>query len=356
MIDSHVHLRWPNDIDNLNMLRESIGAQAMCIVSVIGRDDINDNPALYAAKAVFPNSTYIFPALNHAASFSNGKVTPAPLERQIDELVEVGADGLKMIESKPTHRKLVDIPVDDAYYEKMFAKVEEIGLPITWHVADPEEFWYPDKTPSWASGRGWGYDQSWPAKESFYAEVDAVLKRHSKLKVMFSHFYFLSADLPRAADFLDSYEGVCLDLAPGIEMLYNMSRNPDAARDFFIKYSHRIVFGTDIEAGATKQEAIIRAGVVTQWLETEDEYRVPLDADYTLGPPDDGVIRGMKLPKDCLENIYTLNFKRIVGEQPKNLNSTLALELARRQAEQIEAYDGDPEAALESTRRLEAGV
>ena len=173
---------------------------------------------------------------------------------------------------------------------------------------------------------------------------------------MFSHFYFLSADLPRAAAFLDSYEGVCLDLAPGIEMLYNMSRDPDAARDFFIKYSHRIVFGTDIEAGATEQEAIIRAGVVTQWLETDDEYCVPLDADYTLGPPEDGVIRGMKLPKDCLENIYTLNFQRIVGDQPKSLNSTLALELARRQAEQIEAFDGDPEAALESARRLEAVI
>lgn len=356
MIDSHVHLRWPNDIENLNMLRESIKAQAMCIVSVIGRDDINDNPALFAAKAAFPNSIYIFPALNHAGSFSGGKVKPAPLDQQIDELVAVGADGLKMIESKPTHRKLVDIPVDDTYYEKMFTKMEEIGLPITWHVADPEEFWYPEKTPSWASGRGWGYDQSWPSKESFYIEVDSVLRQHPKLKVMLSHFYFLSSDLESAAALLDSYEGVCLDLAPGIEMLYNMSRNPDIARDFFIKYSHRIVFGTDIEAGATEQEAIIRAGIVTRWLETEDEYRVPPDADYTLGPPEDGVIRGMRLPDGCLENIYSLNFERIVGNRPNKLNMEFAGKLARLQAEQIQAYDGDPEAALESARRLETGV
>ena len=356
MIDSHIRLEWPNDLENLDMLRQSIGARNLGVVSVIGEGDISGNPALYAARAACPGKLYIFPALDHAAHFSGGKLSTPTMARQIDEMVAIGADGLKLIESKPTHRRLVDIPIDSDHYEEMFARLEEIGLPIVWHVADPEEFWYPELTPSWASGRGWGYDRTWPSKESFYAEVDSVLRRHPKLKVIFAHFYFLSADLASAAQLLDSYEGVCLDLAPGIEMFYNMSKDPDAARDFFVKYSNRIVFGTDIEAGSSEQEAIIRAGIVTRWLETEDEYRVPEDADYTLGPPEDGIMRGIRLPKDSLANIYINNFERLAGPQPKPLNAELALEQSHRILEEIEAIEGDSEAASDSIKRLEAVV
>ena len=43
------------------------------------------------------------------------------------------------------------------------------------------------------------------SKEELYAEVDEVLRRHPNLRVIFAHFYFLSADLPRAARFFDAH-------------------------------------------------------------------------------------------------------------------------------------------------------
>lgn len=356
MIDSHVHLRWPSDIENLNKLREAIGAQRICVVSVIGKNDINDNPGLYAAKSAHPETTYIFTALDHSAHFSGGKICAPSMEKQIDELLAVGADGLKLIEAKPTHRKLVDIPIDGDRYAAMFERVQDAGLPVTWHVADPEEFWYPELTPSWASGRGWGYDSAWPAKESFYDEVDSVLRRYPDLKVIFAHFYFLSADLGRAGALLDEFGGVHLDLAPGIEMMYNMSKDPATAREFFIKYSDRIVFGADIEAGSSEKEAKIRASVVTRWLETDDDYRVDPEADYTLGPPEDGIIRGMKLPNESLDNIYTNNFERLAGAKPKTLNVEYALELSLRQLDAIRALGGEPEPAVEAIDMLKAGI
>lgn len=354
MIDNHIHVWQAKYAENLDALREGIGADKMCIASVLNARAVNDNPALYAAKAAFPDRFFVFPALDHASHFSSGAISTPSLVEQVDGMIEMGADGLKLIESKPTHRRMVDIPVDGDHYESMFARLEETGFPILWHVADPEEFWDPDTTPGWAKDQGWGYDETVIPKEQLYSEVANVLERHPRLRVIFAHFYFLSADLARAGALFDRYEDVHFDLAPGIEMLYNLSKDPDVAREFFVKHSDRIIFGTDIEGDSEIGEAKIRAGIVTRWLETDDEFRIPDGADYVLGPPEDGVMRGISLPKAALANIYSGNFERLVGQQPKALDRAMALEQSRRIAREVGELGGDPTAALEAVSRLEA--
>jgi predicted TIM-barrel fold metal-dependent hydrolase len=209
-------------------------------------------------------------------------------------------------------------------------------------VNDPEEFWDPDKIPGWAKERHWGYGPEDVQKEELYAEVDEVLARHPKLKVVFAHFYFLSADLPRASRFLDAHPNVCFDLAPGVEMLYNISRDPDAGRDFFLRYADRIVFGTDLFSDIGNPAGVFRAGLVFRWLESQDEYRVPDGVDFLLGSPEDGVIRGLALPDDVLTAIYGGNLTRLTGSEPKSLDVPLAVEECRRIAAIAEALSGKP--------------
>jgi predicted TIM-barrel fold metal-dependent hydrolase len=166
--------------------------------------------------------------------------------------------------------------------------------------------------------------------------------------VIFAHFYFLSADLPRAGAFFDAHENVCFDLAPGIEFLYNMSKDADATREFFITYADRIVFGTDICSNHTDPEAITRSGIVTQWLATDEQYRVPPDAHFLLGKPEDGEIIGLALPEDVLEKIYGRNFKRICGKSPRRFDITKAEEECRR----IAGIAKDPDEALKAAEML----
>ena len=260
----------------------------------------------------------------------------------------MGCDGIKMIEGKPTSRQRMDVPVTDAYFADYWARVEELGLPIVWHVNDPEEFWDPDKIPGWAKERKWGYGPDDVKKEQLYAEVDEVLARHPGLKIIFAHFYFLSADLPRAARFLDEHPSVHFDLAPGIEMLYNISRDPQAGREFFTSYADRIVFGTDLSSGQTLEQGRARAGIVFRWLESGDTFRVPAEVDFLLGPPEDGVIRGMKLPKKVLSSIYGGNFTRLAGKEPKPLDVGAAFEECGRLAAIAEAMSGKRAADTEA--------
>jgi len=348
IIDGHVHMGSIAQEAGLLEILEATGVEKMALVSI-------QSPAAGAGlaqslymKARHPERFYVFAGLNHAAQLTGGRVETPSLAAQVDEFVAMGCDGIKMIEGKPTSRQQMNIPVTDAYFADYWARVAEVDLPIVWHVNDPEEFWDPKRTPGWAKERNWGYGPDDVQKETLYAEVDAVLARHPQLRIIFAHFYFLSADLPRAIGFLDAHPSVCFDLTPGIEMLYNLSRTPDVSREFFIKYADRIIFGTDIASGLTVEEGIARAGIIFRWLESADTFRVPPIADFLLGPPEDGVIRGMALPDDVLAKIYRGNFSRIAGTQPRALNVSKAVEVCERLAAIAEAMAGAPPAETEA--------
>lgn len=329
VIDSHVHLSNDAFIPELGKIAQNIGAEKLCLVSIAEKNNVNDNPAVYKAKSVHPDKYYAFAALDHSAQYLSEAQVP-DYAQQVQIAIDLGADGIKLLETKPDRRKHLDIPIDSEIYEPMFALLEQRGFPIIWHVADPEEFWDPATTPGWAREHNWGYDPSFIAKEQLYKEVDNVLNRHPQLKVIFAHFYFLSADLDRAALMFKKYENVHFDLAPGIEMLYNLSKTPSLSKEFFCKHSDRIVFGTDIGDFLTATEAEHRAQLIFDWLETNREFRVPEGADFLLGPAEDGIIRGMSLPKETLDQIYCANFEAIVDTVPATLDmEKTAAELAR---------------------------
>ena len=329
-------------------IRKETGIDKMALVSI-------QNPATGAGlaqslymKAQHPGLFYVMAGLNHAQRLSCDQVTTASLAEQVEEFARMGCDGIKMIEGKPTSRQRLDVPMTDPYYADYWARVEELGVPIVCHVNDPEEFWDPALTPGWAKERDWGYGPDDVKKEQLYAEVDEVLARYPRLQLILAHFFFLSADLPRAAQFFDEHPTVCFDLAPGIEMLYNLSRDVDASRDFFTKYAERIVFGTDLSSGQTAEEGRIRAGIVFRWLENADTFRVPEAADFLLGPPEDGIIRGMSLPDDVLSTIYRDNWRRLVGPEPRPLDVGQPVQVCERLAALAEALSGQPAADTEA--------
>ena len=83
-----------------------------------------------------------------------------------------------------------------------------------------------------------------------------------------------------------------------------LGRQPKRAREFFLKYQDRILFGTDSEV----TEAMYRN--YFRWLETNDEY-----FDY-WGYPGQGrwKIYGMGLPDSVLEKVYHKNAERVFGQ------------------------------------------
>lgn len=342
VVDAHIHFGDLTQMDAIIQISQTVPMAKFNLLSTPRPATINQNPELIVFKDRYPAITYLSGALDYGQVINGDwdaldpRAMSANLGRQIEALHAIGFDGLKLIEGKPTVRKAIPIPLDAPHYEGMWAALEALGMPVLWHVADPEEFWDEELVSEHAKERGWFYgDGSFPTKEALYAEVDNVLARHPNLKVIFAHFYFLSADLDRAGRFFDAHPNVCFDLTPGNEMIFNFTRNYDAARQFFVDYQDCIIYGTDIATwGLNRPDGMARAlgtaWSVRMYLETEGMIAPPEALAHWRVPDLEG-FRGFALPDDVLAKIYKHNFERLYGVAP----APLKYERARAEIERM---------------------
>jgi len=376
VIDGHIHFTDPDQMGNILSIANTVPMAQVNLLSTPRPGGINQNPAVMSAKLRQPQMVYISGGLDYAQVLGEGwsqidpmalfrnpdaatlqaladqwsDVDPAAMSENLGQQIRafraIGFDGLKLIESKPTSRKVLPLPLDAPHYEGMWAALEDLEMPVIWHVADPEEFWDEDQAPDWAKQHGWFYgDGTFPTKEALYTEVDNVLARHPGLQVVFAHFYFLSADLARAGHFLDTNPNVCLDLTPGNEMITNFTRNFDAARDFFVAYQDRLVYGTDIATRGLDTQAGMARALGTAWavrmyLETTGTFAAPGVLAHWRVPDLQG-FRGFGLRDDLLAKIYCTNFQRLYGSEPAELDRTAALEELARMASVLDTAGGD---------------
>ncbi len=340
IINAHVHFEYIPLIDETKRFFEGLEITRLNIVSPARLDRVNSNPQAICFKAMYPNEVYISGGLDYSViEGKTDKDIGKILGEQVIKLKEIGFDGIKILETKPNYAKRMPFPIDSPVYNSFFANIESLQMPIFWHVADPEEFWDEDRIPPVAKERGWDYtDGSYPTKEELYRRVENILERFPKLKIVFAHFYFLSANLERAENLLQNFPNVNLDITPGSEMYYNFSAYPEKTREFFIKYQDRIVFGDDTAVtknGIAKELITNRIKFMKDFLETDKEFSVGRTDKNFLARPD--IVKGIKLPETVLEKIYRLNFLRIVGEKPRKLNTSLAKEECHRIGEVLES-------------------
>lgn len=364
IIDGHIHYADPGSEGELVAFMETVPYARANLVSTARREAVNYNHALIHFKARHPGLAYISGALDYVEAHADGHQPAEVLANQVHRLVAAGFDGLKLIESKPAARKRFGIALDDPFYDVMWSALEGLGMPAVWHVADPETYWDPDLAPPGSFERGsFLGDGTFPTKEALYTEVDNVLGRHPRLKIIFAHFYFLGADLPRAKAFFEAHENVCFDLTPGFEMYEQFNRDIDAAHDFFSQHADRIIYGTDtstrrLQAGNAQgwEHTLATAWTVRAFLETDGPFDLP--GRFAERKPEDmDTFRGIGLPCETLEKIYQRNFERLYGDAPAPLAHGPAMaELDRvaRELDELPDSDADENPAREVWRQLSA--
>ena len=255
-------------------------------------------------------------------------------EAYIVTLKKLGYEGVGEMGNKPVLRNR-HTPLDSGYYKGFWDACESQDFPVLCHVADPEEFWDENLAPDWAKKQRWVYYlDDYPKKEELYDEMENVLDAHPDLKVVLCHFYFISADLEKAEDFLNRHRNVGLDLTLGIELMYNISQRRDDWRTFFVKHQDRIFFGTDIATWQTIQETVDRIWLIRNFLESDEEFYTPSTADKLL-PKYEKPFVGLKLPKEAVRKILAGNFQRLWGKKPKKVNKELALKILRQKGEKV---------------------
>jgi predicted TIM-barrel fold metal-dependent hydrolase len=226
---------------------------------------------------------------------------------QLDEAVSRGARGLKILKDlglgvKDKTGKLIS--VDDPRLDPIFAECGRLGIPVSIHVSDPEAFFHPiDNTneryeeliehPDWSF-----YGPQFPSKLSILEARDRIIARHPHTTFVALHMANWPENLDQVSAELDRYPNMMVEFGAREAEL---GRQPRRAREFFLKYQDRIMFGTDNGMNEEMYRNHFR------WLETADEY-----FDY-WGYPGQGrwKIYGMELPDTVLEKVYHLNAERL---------------------------------------------
>lgn len=338
IVDSHHHMvgGYGEGLDFYETylrLMDIEGIQSMNVVMIPQwcEENICQNQQAILLKTLYPGKFYSYAGFDYY--MPEGK-TQKDIELQARQYMDMGFDGIKMVELKPMVYKQLGGPVlSSEKYEGMWKFMEETGAPVLFHMGDPETYWDRSRCTKLALERGWFCgDGTFPPLEDFYANIERVLDKHPKLNISLAHFYFLSDQIERAAKTLDKYPFVRFDITPGREMYENFSKRPDEWRDFFIKYQDRILYGTDNGWGGTSDPnekyeiAEMNTAVQHRFLQTADVFE-----GYGF------TVKGLNLPEKVLEKIYYKNFEKMAGSAPKDMDPKKGLAYVE---EMMDVYRG----------------
>jgi predicted TIM-barrel fold metal-dependent hydrolase len=230
--------------------------------------------------------------------------------KQVDDSVRRGARGLKILKElglgvRDASGKL--IPVDDPRLDPVWEECGRLGIPVFIHVADPEAFFHPIDAnneryeeliehPDWSF-----YGPQFPSIQELMAQRDRMFAKHPHTTFVALHFGSWPENLDFVEQTLEKFPNVMIETGAREGEL---GRQPRRVLRLFLKYSDRIMFGTDEGASEEMYRNYFR------WLETDDEY-----FPYAQYPAQGRwMIYGLGLPDDVLEKVYHGNAERLFGQ------------------------------------------
>lgn len=195
--------------------------------------------------------------------------------------------------------------IDDERLAPLFDKAAELGMPVMFHTADPDAFFLPidgrnERYEELAAHPDWGFSGVRYSKDELIEQRNRVFARHPKTTFVGAHVGGRSENLARAAEILDQYPNVSMDMSARVAEL---GRQPYTARAFFVRYADRILFGTDLFPEIATYRLHFR------FFETDDQY-----FEYPSHASRQGRwnIYGIHLPQDVLRKIYRENALRLL--------------------------------------------
>ncbi len=303
-IDVHSHHRTPGP-ERVDAIIADMDAMNMAMaVNLSGGSGETLVQTIEAMKGRYPDRFVVFANLSFR-DIDNpdwGQNAAAQLERD----VQAGAQGLKIF--KNLGMTLNDsagnrIATDDPRFDPVWTKAGELGIPVLIHTGDPHQFWLPqdEVNERWFElkerpGRIRPPDR-FPPWEQIMNEQWNVFRNHSGTNFIAAHLSWLGGDLGRLGRLFDELPNMHVGIGA---VLAELGRQPRFAREWFIKYQDRVLFGKDSWAPEEYH-------VYFRTLETADEY-----FDYYRKRHAFWKMYGLELPDDVLRKVYQENAVRLI--------------------------------------------
>jgi uncharacterized protein len=313
VIDFHGHpggrVASPEGLAALGASLDSLNVRLMVVAENVSGDRLRDMLATIRASPVMRDRVRVLAGID----FRNvGPGWAAGAVRQLEADIAAGAVGVGEI-SKALGLSIRKadgsrLRIDDPDLDPVWQASARLGIPVFIHTADPSEFFrdadYTNER--WLElalfpGRRYPAEQ-FPSFEQLATERDNLFRRHPNTTFVLAHLGWHASDLGRLGRLLDELPNVYTEVGA---VLYDIGRQPRAARDFFIRYQDRILFGKD----SFQPEEYPYFWRV---FETEDDY-----FDYYRPYHAFWKLYGIGLPDDVLKKLYYANALRITPGLPQ---------------------------------------
>lgn len=191
------------------------------------------------------------------------------------------------------------IRLDDERIAPIFdACGRELNIPVVVHVGDPEAFFHPldgenERLKELAAHPDWYFfSDDLPDRRELLGIMERVLENHPDTLFQCTHVGNDPENLGYVAEMLDKHPNMMVDIAARAAEL---GRQPHRARKFFMAYSHRIIFGSDLPPHMDMY------GLYRRFLETDDDY---FPYPTHVSGQGEWRISGVNLPEEVLKKVY----------------------------------------------------
>lgn len=330
VIDAHNHL-WGNwQVEKVVDTMNKVGVEAYCDLTGNVRIEFFEggykiNPGDISSfidncSSRYPGRFYCFTMANFAQPtdkplFTDHKHFVRECIEIMNDHVKRGAKGLKILKElglvyRDTEGKLVNL--NDPRLDPVWDEAGRLNIPVLMHQADPSGFFEPvtpanEHYESLKKYSSWSFtDHKFPRKPELLARRNEVIRNHPRTIFILPHFANYPENIQYVSELLNENPNVYIDFSARIDEL---GRQPYSAREFFIRYSDRIIFGTDMPANIDSSAEMYRT--YFRFLETYDESFYAPDYDGTFERARWPVC-GIGLPPDVLRKIYYENILTII--------------------------------------------
>jgi len=251
VVDIHGH---PGNIDTPEALATLVQAMDQLNVRVMVSADNRSGDRLRTALDNIAKSPYRdrFRVLGGIPMQGVGPGWGVKAAAQLEADMKAGAVGVGEIPKAfgLTTRKAdgTRLRIDDPELDPVWETMARLNLPVFIHTAEPQEFFQPldMKNERWLELALFrdrrNYEPDQVKFEQLMIERDNLFRKHPKTRFIAAHFGWHANDLARAGRMLDQFPNVTTEVGA---VLYDLGRQPRAAREFFTKYQDRILFGKD---------------------------------------------------------------------------------------------------------------
>ncbi|MEX0609738.1 MAG: amidohydrolase family protein [Balneolaceae bacterium] len=304
-VDVHNHQWRMADSDLSAIAAEMDSLNMKVMVNLSGRSGEQLKAMVDAAEKQAPGRFIVFANIDF-----DGIDEPDWTERAVNQLVEDytnGAKGVKIF--KNLGLSVLDsegnrVQTDDPRIDPVWAKAGELGMPVLIHTGEPAEFWKPidEKNERWLEMKNFpdrhrGDTTRFPSWEVVMAEQWNVFRKHPETTFINAHMGWMANDLEKLGRHLDEFPNVYTEIGA---ILAELGRQPRFAKEWFIKYQDRVMFGKD----TWRPEEYY---VYFRVLESSDEY-----SDYYRKRHAFWKMYGLDLPDEVLQKLYYKNALRVI--------------------------------------------